>query len=1024
MFEILKTLLFPGIRMWQSHTLTIVFSTVVGTLAARSVLREKFRLEYSAVEAARRHEQLEAVRSRLTQRTQQLETMARAARDSEASFRAVAEAATDAIVSANVHNQISFWNAAAEQIFGFSAEEAVGSPLTIVIPEQFRAAHNAGFARVAGGEQARLVGSSVRVTGMRKSGEHFPMELSLSRWETGSGTFFTAIIRDISERVRTEVALRDSEERYRLLVERSPEAIALHTAGRLVFINSTGADFLGAASADELLGLPMSDFVHPDFQQQLRDNLTVLARGEMRDTPTEYRILRRDGTEAEAEILSVPVVYQGQRAVQTVVRDVTARQRAERALRDQHFLLSAVMEGTTDALWVKNPDGVYQMINGPGARMLGQTVESVLGRTERDLFVSESADAVRERDLDVLTTGETRTEETVSTSLDGVTRYYTTTRAPLRNSSGTVIGVIGVSRDITERKRAENVARADADRLRLVMQQLPGVLWATDRELTCTSVSGAGLAALRLIPDQVIGKSVADQLGRRESGTPLVGASRHALAGHSSSFELTVAERVFQTHMEPLRDGSGDVTGTLGLAMDVTERKRLEEQLIHQAFHDPLTGLANRALFRDRVSHAIARAARDGAVRERIAVIFLDLDDFKKVNDSLGHAEGDRLLTLIASRLRNATRESDTVARLGGDEFAILLEGVGDDSETLAVVGRVTDCTSAPAVLSSTEVTPRASVGLAYVAPGDTADDLLRNADVAMYRAKEIGLGGHAIFEPQMHAAAVDRLSLEADLRHAIDREELMLLYQPVVNLESGRVEGFEALARWSHPTRGIISPTVFIPLAEESGLILAIGKWVLATAVRQLRVWHDLGAREISVGVNISGRQLDDPSLANMVASVVTETEIAPGRLTLEVTESVAMRRTDVTLRQLHALKALGVRLAIDDFGTGYSSLNYLQRFPIDVLKIDKGFVDAMGAGENGTALANTIVTLGKTLRLRTVAEGIENHAQWAALRALGCDLGQGYLFARPLDAASIERQILASVPWATQEPHTGSRH
>lgn len=693
------------------------------------------------------------------------------------------------------------------------------------------------------------------------------------------------------------------------------------------------------------------------------------------------------------------------------MRDITARQLAEKALRDQHFLLSAVMEGTTDALWVKNPDGVYQLINGPGARMLGQTVEGVLGRTERDLFTRESAEEVRERDVAVLVAGETRTEETASTSLDSVKRHYITTRAPLRDSTGSVVGVIGVSRDITERKRAENVARADADRLRLVMQQLPG----TDRDLRFTSSSGAGMNALGLTSDQLVGMTLPEYFGSNDASITPVAAGRRALLGHSSTFEFVWADRVLHSHVEPLRDVSGDVTGTLGLAVDVTDRKRLEEQLTHQAFHDPLTGLANRALFRDRVDHALARAVRDGAVRERIAVVFLDLDNFKKVNDSLGHAEGDRLLEIVAARLRTTTRTSDTVARLGGDEFAVLLEGVVDEHETFKVIGRIADSMTAPVSVGGTEIVASASMGVAYVAPGDTADDLLRNADVAMYRAKENGIGGYAVFEPEMHAAAVDRLSLEADLRHAMDRSELRLLYQPVMDLESGRLEGLEALVRWAHPTRGVISPTVFIPLAEESGLILAIGEWVLTTAARQLRHWDEIGARRVDVAVNISGRQLDDPSLVNVVAGVLKETGIAPSRLTLEVTESVAMRRTDITLRQLHALKALGVRLAIDDFGTGYSSLSYLQRFPIDVLKIDKSFVDGIASDDSGAAIATTIIALGKTLGLRTVAEGIEQHEQWAKLRSLGCDLGQGYLFARPLDAETVERQILANAPCAT---------
>ena len=428
----------------------------------------------------------------------------------------------------------------------------------------------------------------------------------------------------------------------------------------------------------------------------------------------------------------------------------------------------------------------------------------------------------------------------------------------------------------------------------------------------------------------------------------------------------------------------------------------LSERLAHQAHHDPLTGLANRVLFHQRVERALARAARG----DRIAVLFLDLDHFKGVNDSLGHAEGDRLLETVARRLLQATRGYDTVSRLGGDEFAILLEGMAREMDAPVVIERVKAALRRPVLLKGREVIVGASIGVAYVEAGQTVDDVLRNADLAMYHAKAAGRGGHEVFEPSMHAAVLARLELEADMRRAIDASEFRMLYQPIVELESGQLTGVEALIRWEHPTRGVLSPLSFIPIAEETGLIVPIGRWALREACRQGRQWQleAPDGRIPGLSVNISGRQLLEPALVGDVADILAETGLDPSLLTLEITESVLMTDTETTLVTLRELKTLGIRLAIDDFGTGYSSLSYLQRFPVDTLKIDKAFIDDVARGGSNSVLARTIVTLAELLKLSTVAEGVERQDQRAHLITLGCARAQGYLFAQPLCAGEID--------------------
>lgn len=462
---------------------------------------------------------------------------------------------------------------------------------------------------------------------------------------------------------------------------------------------------------------------------------------------------------------------------------------------------------------------------------------------------------------------------------------------------------------------------------------------------------------------------------------------------------------------------------------DITERKALEEQLRHQALHDALTGLANRSLFLDRLGHALARVGR-GA--KPVAILFLDLDDFKAVNDHLGHSEGDRLLVAVAGELTAATRAADTVARLGGDEFAILIEETGL-AEAQRAADRILERLSAPVAIGDREVTARASIGIALQAPDEaSAEELVRWADIAMYAAKARGGDRHVTYEPSLYDATVARMELKADLRGALDRAELHVAYQPIVDLASGLITGTEALMRWTHPRRGAVPPVEFIPLAEESGAILALGRWILEDACRETRAWQQAtGRNDLTVSVNLSGRQIADQGIAIDVGRILEATALDPRSLILEITESVLIEDSDATMTTLRALNTLGVRLAIDDFGTGYSSLSYLRQFPIDVLKIDRSFVASLDGSTDSTALVRSILDLSTRLRLDTVAEGIETTEQRDVLRDLGARHGQGYLFARPMAAAEMRRLLgrraaagapLGAMP-ATHPAPTGGR-
>jgi diguanylate cyclase (GGDEF)-like protein/PAS domain S-box-containing protein len=514
-----------------------------------------------------------------------------------------------------------------------------------------------------------------------------------------------------------------------------------------------------------------------------------------------------------------------------------------------------------------------------------------------------------------------------------------------------------------------------------------------------------------LTPEKALGRTLFDLWtgGDRESLKEFLTELAATPAGPVGPVELHVECGAERITLEIVGSNLSDDPAVRGLALnlrDISERKSLEEQLRELAFHDPLTRLANRNLFRDRVQHSLALARR---TKRSVAVMFLDLDDFKNVNDTLGHDAGDRLLQAVAQRLVDTMRTTDTVARLAGDEFAVLLEGIDSIQDIERPAAALVDALGEPFALGESGVQVGISVGVALSTPDSDAEELLSNADIAMYNAKAAGKDRYVIFEPQMQEVLHDRLRLEADIGRALTNGEFFLEYQPVIDLRTRRLLGVEALARWRHPERGVLPPRQFIHLAEESGRIIDLSRYVLWRACEDWRRWCDqANCDDLHIAVNISGRHLQQGDLVRDVAKALEASGLEPGNLVIELTESTMMHNTEVNLERLRQLKALGVRLALDDFGTGYSSLAYLHRFPIDILKIDRSFVLRLVTAGDGPELARAVVSLGETLGIETVAEGIESESQATALLALGCVAGQGFLFAK---AASLEH--LSTTPF-----------
>jgi diguanylate cyclase (GGDEF)-like protein len=560
--------------------------------------------------------------------------------------------------------------------------------------------------------------------------------------------------------------------------------------------------------------------------------------------------------------------------------------------------------------------------------------------------------------------------------------------------------VASLRSEVIEKHRVATTLRTTEAHLRAVLANAPLLLFGLDSNGVFTLCEGKALDALGLDSIAVIGESIFDVY----KGVPTIHEHiRYALSGASFDGTVDLGDVSLDIRYEAIKDEGDAVIGVIGAALDITRRRRAEQQLVHLAFHDPLTTLPNRARFMERLRQALRET--EGR-RARPAVLFIDLDRFKIINDSLGHAAGDELLVGAAERLSTCVRAGDLVARLGGDEFTVLLRPIAQPGEAEAIAALIVEAFMQPFQIAGRDLFVSASVGVAWAPPGAfTPDELIRKADIALYQAKGGGRARAVLFDDAMDVRAVKRLEVENDLRRALERDELLLYYQPEVDLRNNEVVGMEALVRWKHPTRGIVPPSEFVALAEETGLIIPLGRWVLEQACRQTMEWqaHRPGKRPLIVGVNLSMRQLQETDIASVVKDVLRSTGMPPGALRLEITESMAMQEVEQTIAVLEGLKQIGVELAIDDFGTGYSSLSYLARLPIDILKIDRSFVQALGTERSTGLIVEATIALAHTLGMEVTAEGIESAQQLARLKALRCDRGQGFYFAKALPAEII---------------------
>lgn len=919
------------------------------------------------------------------------------------------EAAPDAMVVVNADGEIVLVNVQTERLFGYPRAEMLGRPLEMLLPERFRVRHAGHLGRYAAAPGVRAMGTNLELLGRRRDGSEIPVEISLSPVRTERGLFLSSAIRDITDRKRTEATLRMLSS----LVESSSDGIVSYTVEGAITTWNAGAEAMFGYTTEEALGRSATLILGEAYG----DVCSTLDAGHpVRSLETDG--FRKDGSTV-AISLSVSFVYDAGGAkvgVSCIARDVSDIKRGQAEAEADRARLVAAQQAAHV--------GSFEIDMLTGGRWWSAEYRRILGVADdeaasRELMLTTVHPDDRHRVEVTLLTLDSGTESAgfgyriVRPS--GEVRWVRSLTSLEYDGDGSLVRILGTTMDVTDLHLADVQRREAESNFRLGFNLSPIGIGVADLTGRFQRVNPAVCAIFGRPELEILGRRADDFLHQDDVGLNSAASSRV----QSGAADTTHVERrylrpdgaaVWVQETVSLVPGFHDSPAHLFIQLqDVTSRKLAEAELEYQAFHDPLTGLANRSLLTRNLERSLARAK---ASTGQVSVIFLDVDQFKVINDGLGHTAGDELLVQLSQRLKSMVRLTDTLARFGGDEFVIVCENITQEN-TERLVERIVASGKDPFVLEGQDVFATVSVGIVLAGADEDTETVLRNSDAAMYSAKNRGRAQATMFSEEMHTRASSRLDLESQLARVLEQHELCVHYQPIVDVRTERVVGFEALVRWVHPTRGLISPIEFIPIAEQTGMINPIGEWVLREALAQAHRWRTEvpGAAALTVAVNVSVLQMRGTDFVAVVADALTRSGLAPTALQLEITESVSMHDVEGASETLNALRALGVRLSLDDFGTGHASLTHLDRLPVQTIKIDRSFVRGLG-GENpkSAAIVQAIVDLAESLDLDVIAEGVETVEHLMDLRRIGARLAQGILWSEPLPPQEIPRWLLAT--------------
>jgi diguanylate cyclase (GGDEF)-like protein/PAS domain S-box-containing protein len=930
----------------------------------------------------------------------------------EEGYRELFQASRDAVVITGPGGDIREVNQACLVMFGLDKENILGLNLQDLYTNPLDAKRFSQDIALKGW----LRDYEVRLKGPGGSHFHALFTASIRFDAKGQPTGYQGIIHDITRRKHDLEKLQASEARYRALFDTASQTIFVMKDGLLLDCNSRALEMF-ACTRDQVIGQPPERFT-PEMQLDGQSSKSMVAEKsalvlEGHSQQFEVRLKRADATMFDAEVELNSFVADGERHIVGMVRDITKRKAALSALKDSEQRFRALAHNAPDIIYTLDHRGMFTYINPAWQRILGHEPREVLGRAFIEFVEPNEAQRYRNIFKRIRDGRQTLTDlDGRLLSRNGKPRHFLLSGSPNLDSRGRVVGMVGLFKDITERNMALRLLQDSEKRHRTVLESAPDPVMVCNRKGEVTYINPAFTRVFGWALDDLFqdGAGFVPPDRERETrelmdqviqGQTISGVETRRMAQDGQSVDVSLSGAAFL-------DADGLSLGAVLTLQDITERKRTQEQLRYVAYHDILTGLPNRKSFYEAIdqtmleAHRLPQEHRHGH-KKIWALLFMDLDRFKTINDSLGHDVGDQILQQVAQRVRACLRKSDHIFRLGGDEFTVILNELSRDIDAARVADKILESVARPINWHGNELYLTASIGIS-VCPndGNEVEAIVRNADMAMYAAKEESNCYH-FFTQEMNAKAQARMRLETSLRKAVHNNELVLYYQPMVDSQH-RIQGMEALLRWLHPEIGLIPPSQFIGVAEETGAIVPIGRWVLEEACRRAKAWQDQGHEDLYVAVNLSARQFKQPDLVDEVLTVLRKTGLTPRHLKLEVTESSVMDNPEDAIAKMERLHEHGIRFSIDDFGTGYSSLSHLKRFPVDTLKIDRSFVRESTENLGDQEIIRTILAMAASLKMYAVAEGVETREQRDFLCGEGCVIMQGFYFGAPVPEKDFE--------------------